>query len=464
VPEAAALLERACRRPGLPVWRLAGWLMRRAEALNSLGEVLPSLALYEQALAQLNLDAASREGSRWRDLVPALLAAVRSSQWMPPETAEREGLVRLLLRSLLLHTEQLSFTPEMNRAVRINILSSVLAHRLGRRAEALGMRVMSSYGMGATGAAWLARRLLASTQPRLPLREDPVSELFVQQGVCAVRLAQGQWSGIGEQLHAVAEGLEHEGSHRHAMECRSLMAKLLFYQGRLVESARAFEDCTERSLSRPGGTWRAWGPYGLAEVHICMGRATNEEIRRWFELGSYWMTEMLNVDAAYVLRRIGLMARLALREGDLARARETVLGGADVASRIEHCGFWAHEGLAGMGEVLVHLRREQGEFGSPAALEQAWAAFHGRLVRHGRCFPAGAAMVHRLQGEWDLACGRPTPARRHLERAARDAERQGMMVELARSCQALAGLEAGALWRERAQRLWGEMQVVVSAT
>lgn len=454
--EAASMLEQASRRRDLPVWRLAGWGMRRGEALNTLGDVLASLAAFEQALGRLGLARATVEGSRWTDLLPALRDCVASRGWPPPGPVRR-ALVRLLCRTLGMYAQQLSFMSDIGRSVRANLLTSTVARLGAGRAQQQATQVMTAYGLCGAGHPRLARALLDRLRQRPPDRDDNVSELFTREGECATRIALGQWEGVGDTLLALTVALEREGDHRHAMECHSLGAKLLFYQGQLDRAARVFADNTERSLRRPGGAWRAWGPFGLAEVALCQDEVRLEDVRHWVELGSYWMTEMMNVDAAYGLRRFGLMARLAWREGDDARASDAALGGAAAAARIRHCGFWAHEGLAGIGEVLVLLRRQASGPGQ-RAIDEAWARIGVRLAAHGRSFPAGQAIVQRLQGEWALACGHEREGRQCLLRAVRSAEQQGMRVELARSCQSLAGLDGTSPLHERARGLWLEMR------
>lgn len=459
--EVAPLLDRATQRRDVAVWRLAGWEMRRGEALNTLGDVLASLAAFEQGLGQLGLARATAEGSRWTDLPAALWACVPSRVW-PPAGPQRTGFVRLLCRAQAMYTQQLSFMSDLGRSVRSNLLASAVTCMASDRAQRQSVQVMSAYGSCVAGHPRLARRLLAGVRQRPAVRGDVVYELFSREGECATKIALGQWEGVGETLLELSDELERMGDHRHAMECHSLFAKLMFYQGQLDRAERVFSDNTERSLRRPGGAWRAWGPFGLAEVALCQREVRVADVRHWVELGSYWMTEMMNVDAAYALRRFGLMARLAWREGDVARACDAALGGAAAAERIPHCGFWVHEGLAGIGEVLVQLRQQDAGPGQQA-VDEAGARLRGRLLRHGRSFPAGLAMVQRLQGEWALACGREPEGRQHLMQAIRSAERQGLRVELARSCQALAGLDGNASLHERARRLWQDMRASAGA-
>ncbi len=457
--EAAALLERASRRHDLPVWRLAGWQMQRAEALNMQGDALAAVQGYDAALARLGLDGPMADGSRWRDLPTAAWRLLRLRDW-PPPGPERDGFGRQLTRSLMMYTQQLSFACAMDRAIRANLLALVLTQRARSRAEREAIRVMSVYGLLNTGRPALARSLVHTVpQPRTAVA-DAQLEAFTREGECTMRILLGRWDGVADTLLELADTMDTLGDHRHAMECHSLTAKLYFYQGRLRSAAERFAETTERSLRRPGGAWRAWGPFGQAEVALCLGGTPDATLQRWVDLGSHWMTEMMNIDTAYALRRFGLSARLAWRQGDVERAREAVLGGVAAATRFTHCGFWAHEGFAGIGEVLLQLRtREQQVGGATAPLDAAWRAFERRLAAHGERFPAGHALVHRLRGEAAHALGRRDDARRWLERAVHAAETQGLRVELARSCAALGrvGAPQDGRWHERATRLWQEM-------
>src|SRR5688572_4577373 len=192
------------------------------------------------------------------------------------------------------------------------------------------------------------------------------------------------------------ESFRRLGVDRHDMECLCLVAKLRFYQGQLRAAWDRFGFVTELSLRRPGDQWRAWGPLGQAEVGLCLGDVPDDELRRLADIGARWMTEMENIDSAYTLRRLGMAARLAWRAGDVEAAREAVLAGVAAAARIRHCGFWAHEGYAALGEGLLRLRAHERQAGGTlASLDGTWAMFERALVAHGRRFPAGHALVSR---------------------------------------------------------------------
>ncbi|MCB1996425.1 MAG: hypothetical protein KDG57_11200, partial [Rhodoferax sp.] len=435
----------------------------RAERLNTLGDAVASLQGYEAALCELGLEEATQAASRWRDLPRALWRVWRASDW-PQEPAARVAFERVLARALMMYTQQLSFTSSMQRSVRANLMASVHAACAGGAPERQGVRVMSAYGaltMGqARSAAWLlpARRKPAG---------EPLFDAFAAEGECVTRIALGRWDGVAERLDALHQRMVALGDHRHAMECHSLLAKLLFYRGDLVRAAERFAASTELSLARPGGAWRAWGPFGQAEVAMCTGGVPASDLRRWVDLGSHWMTELVNVDAAYTLRRHGLMARLAWQAGDVAGSREAVLGGVAAAARITHCGFWAQEGFAGIGQVLLALRQREAQAGGAVTpWDKAWQAYARRLHAHGRSFPAGWAMVWRLCGEAAAVQGRPELARRLLGKALRLAERQGLRVELARcfDAQAVLDADAGHDWAARAQRLRREMTAGIPAS
>jgi hypothetical protein len=342
--------------------------------------------------------------------------------------------------------------------LRSTVLGHALATRLGERAQGLAMRQMSAYGATLLfGQPRMAALLQRSLRRRPVLASDPQQEAFIVEGECATRIALGQWDGVDERLAAARPVFERHGDHRHAIECLSLRAKLRFYQGRLDEAWTLFAECSERSLRRAGGAWRAWGPFGQAETALCLGGYALPALQRLADAGGHWLTEMENVDAAYALRRLGLEARLAWRAGEIGRARDAALAGAAAAARIRRCGFWAHEGLAGIGEVLLALRRHERQIGGALPpLDAAWAGLEPALARHVRRFPAGTALATRLAGERRLDDGVAGSAAL-LQRAVAQAERQGLRVELARACEALARAPGGGRWGERAGRLWQEM-------
>ena len=141
--------------------------------------------------------------------------------------------------------------------------------------------------------------------------------------------------------------------------------------------------------------------------------------------------------------------------------REAVLAGVATATRIRYCGFWAHEGFAGIAEVLIGLRMHERRIGGPVPmLDEAWRALQRPLRAHCRRFVPAAALWHHLQGLAAIDEGRSDDARRSLRRSVREAERRGMRVELARACQLLAKVEQDGHWADRAARLWADMGVI----
>lgn len=455
--EAAALLARAAQRTDLPCWRRAGWGLMQGEIHNTLGDGLRAAALYEDALAMLGLQDPQRAGG----LLPSLAAAIGAVSTLrgwPAPGALRDALAALVLRSVVQLAQLQSNSATPWQCLPSTVLGHALAARLGERAQGLAMRQMSAYGATLLfGQPRVAALLQRSLRRRPVLASDPQQEAFIVEGECATRIALGQWDGVDERLAAARPVFERHGDHRHAIECLSLRAKLRFYQGRLDEAWTLFAECSERSLRRAGGAWRAWGPFGQAETALCLGGYALPALQRLADAGGHWLTEMENVDAAYALRRLGLEARLAWRAGEIGRARDAALAGAAAAARIRRCGFWAHEGLAGIGEVLLALRRHERQIGGALPpLDAAWAGLEPALARHVRRFPAGTALATRLAGERRLDDGVAGSAAL-LQRAVAQAERQGLRVELARACEALARAPGGGRWGERAGRLWQEM-------
>lgn len=454
--EAVFVLEDATRRLDGPTWRQAGWSMRIAEIVNRQGDGGRARRHFEAALAQLGLADAAWPQRAWLVLPAAAWRAWTRHRW-PPPGAERRAFETLLLRALMLRTQLQTFGVDARRAAASNLLHLVVASRAGPAQRGAAF-TMSAYGATLFTGGAAARWLLGLTRGRPSLVEDPLQEAFTIEGECATRIALGDWNGVEEPLQRATALFEAHGDHRHVMECLSLGAKLCFYQGRLREAFDRFALCTERSLRRPGGAWRAWGPFGQAESALCLGNLPLESLQQLADTASHWLTEMENIDAAYALRRLGLTARLALRAGDADRAREAVLAGAAAADRARECGFWAHEGFAGLGEVLLALRRQEREAGGALPpLDAAWARLEPALARHVRRFPAGAAMRTRLRGQWFVDQGRPADAARELRLAVAQAEGQGLRVELARACEALSTTERDIAWCERASRLWQAM-------
>lgn len=454
--EAASLLANAAGRADLPRWQAAGWALRRGELLNGCGASAAAQRAYQQGLALLGLGDFEPDAA-----MLALQAATRivvRRGWPPAGHPARRPFERLLLRSLVLFGAMLLFVPDPQPMVRASVLADVVARRGGRRPEREVTRLVQAWGAALFGHPRLARRLAAALPRRRPLDDNPRLELSARLGPAALQFALGDWGGLTAVFDEAADSWAAWHSGRHEMECRSLAAKLAFYEGRLDDAWQRFAALTEASMRRPGDAWRAWGPFGQAEVALCQGRLEGAAIEALFRRGEVLLTEMESVDAAYTIRRHGLAGRLAWRRGDAAAAREAVLAGCAAAARLRRCGFWAHEGYAGIGETLAALRvHEAHQGGAPALLDHAWKTLDTALSAHERRFPPARALHERLAGMYAAAAGDAAAAAARLQRAVALAEASGMRVELARACDGLARAETGADWGKRAGRLWREM-------
>jgi DNA-binding SARP family transcriptional activator len=454
--EAAALLAAAAERADLPRWQTAGWALRRGELLNGCGASAAAHRAYQQGLALLGLGDFEPDAAAQTLQAAGRIVARRG--WPPARHPARRPFERLLLRSLVLFGAMLLFVPNPQPMVRASVLADVVARRSGRRPEREVTRLIQAWGAALFGHPRLARRLAAPLQHRRPLADNPRLELSACQGPAALRLALGEWGGLTTLLDDNAAAWRDWHASRHEMESRSLAAKLAFYEGRLDDAWQRFAALTEASMRRPGDAWRAWGPFGQAEVALCQGRLDGAAIEALYRRGEALLTEMESMDAAYTIRRQGLAARLAWRRGDAAVAREAVLAGCAAAARLRHCGFWAHEGYAGLGDTLVALRAQEArEGGAPALLDRAWSALDAALAAHVRRFPPAQTLHERLAGLHAAAVGDTAGAAARLPRAVALAEASGMRVELARACDALAHTGHGADWVRRAGRLWREM-------
>ena len=489
--EAAALLAQALVRADLPRWLSTGWGLRRAELLSAEGAATASLRGYSQALGEFGLGEVAPGGKAWLAMPSAIARLLARRDWPAPGLS-RTGFEALLLRSLYFSTIYLTFSPGPMPAARLAALADVLARRLRGHADL--RRLMAGWGLATFGHPVLAGLQERRTSPpgrpkgefrsaqhegtrisppdrpegdyrsaqhegtpvsaaRKPSADLPLEALYTE-GQCALRMTLGRWGGLGAAFDDAAARWAALRNVRHEMGMRSLGAKLALYEGRLAEAYDRFAEVSELSLQRPGETWRAWGPMGQAETALCLGRLDDAALQRLYERASQVMTEMEDVDSAYTLRRLGLAARLAWRRGDVNAAREAVLAGCAAAARLTYCSFWSHEGYVGLGDMLLALRRHERERGGASPpLDAGWAQLEPALQAHVRRFPPAAALFERLRGQHALDDGSVAAATSALRRAVGLSERQGMRVELARACQALADIDTKGPWRERAARL-----------
>lgn len=454
--EAAAVLAQGMARGDLPAWLSAGWGLRRAELLSGEGDATAALVDYSRALAGFGLGDVATGRADWASLPQAVGRLLTLRGW-PPMGPARDGFERLLMRSMFAAAIYLTFTPDPMPAVRLSAMADVMARRLGRHAEL--RHLMASWGLLVFGHTSLARVQQWRTCRSHRSVVDPHLDTLTDEGLAVLRMALGKWSGLAATLSEVADRWLAVRNLRHEVEVRSLCGKLALYEGRLIDAFSLLAGISELSLRRSGESWSAWGPIGQAEAALYLEQLDDTVLQRLFERATQVMTEMEDVDAAYTLRRQALSARLAWRRGDVHASRDAVLAGCAAAARLRHCGFWAHEGYAGLGDTLLALRRHERERGGAVPpLDQAWALLQPALAAHVGRFPPARALQQRLRGEWAREEGRPAEAEAALQRAIALAERQGMRVELARACEALASVRGDAPLQERAQRLWRDMR------
>jgi DNA-binding SARP family transcriptional activator len=460
--EAAALVGEALARSDLPRWRIAGWRLRRAELLDGHGAATAALRERRAAWCALDLPDLAAEDAGWGDVLRATLAMRRRRDWPPPGPA-RDAFGALLALGTIHAANALTFLPDPGPMMRVGALADAACRTA--RLPPVVPRIVAAWGAASLGhpalARWQARAVIGSrTLPAMPTRRLAA---LVATGRVGVRLALGDWAGLAPEIDRVADDLHGLQSGRHEMEVRSLGAKLAFYEGRLAEAWERFAQMTELGMQRPGEAWRAWGPIGQCEVGLCLGGLDEALLQSLFDRASMLLTEMENVDAAYVLRRQGLAARLAWRRGDAEAALDAVRAGAAAAARTRLFGFWAHEGLAGLGDTLVALAASNGADNAPLppAVGAGWSALAPVLRAHVRRFPPGASLHSRIDGGMAVAAGRGDAGRRLLRQAVALADRQGARVDQARACEGLAAAEpdAGAAGpsARRAAALWKSM-------
>ncbi|MCW5634166.1 MAG: hypothetical protein KIT17_12595 [Rubrivivax sp.] len=461
--EAAALIAEALSRADLPRWRHAGWMLRRAELLDGDGQASAAQRQRRAAMVAFGLPDVAAEDAGWPEVLRAR-AVLRARRDWPPPGPERVAFGALLVRQSITNANVMSFLPDPGPVMRAGAVADAActAAEAPRPMRYVGM----AWGCASLGyprlARFFAHRARKPRAPPLP----PRNAALLGTGRLALRMICGDWAGLTGEFDAAAARWRQLGAGRQEMELRSLGAKLAFHEGRLAEAWQRFAQMSELALQRPGESWRAWGPLGQCEVGLCLAGADERQLQQLLERATQLLSEMENVDAAYVLRRHGVAARLAWRRGDIDAAREAVRAGAAAAARTRLCGFWVHEGLAGLGEVLAALRLRRagagasGGRGELAPLAAEWAALAPMLAAHRRRFPPAASLVARLRGLHAVAEGRTGEGRHLLERAVALAERQGARVDLARALEAMEALQpapaSGAIGRSA--QLWQAMR------
>ena len=454
--EAAALLARAGRRAALPPWRYSGWSMRRGEILSERGDAVAGAQAWRHALQRLGFG--DLEAQVLPSVLPSALGQLRSLRHWPQSDPDRRAFSALVARSLMQFGQHLSFTTRPAPMFACVLLLWLVSARALGRAERTGALSMTAYGNMLVGAPRVSRALARFCERRGVRADDSRLRLGAEEALAARRIADGRWQGLLPMLDGMAGEWQQLRCPRHELECRSLAAKVAFFQGLLDQSDRRFTGLTARARALGARAGGFWGPLGEVETGLILETHDIETLRCMLEESRHAMAEIENVDSAYTLRWFGLRARVAWRSGDLDALRESVMAGAAAGARIPFCGFWAHEGFAGVGEGLIQLRRrERDTGGAVAALTDTWLAFRKPLRAHCRRFTPARALWHYLHALDAAESGRMGEAGRELRASVRCAERQGMRVELARSCAMIGALESDAAWAGRATRLWREM-------
>ena len=454
--EAAALLERASRCYAVPAWRRTGWLLRCAEIANEGGDPVGAMRGWRNGLEQMGFG--DLEAQALLPIVTRGLRRLAGMRGWPDAEPERTAFSRMLARGLMQFGQHLALTARPLPLFACGALQWLVATRALGAPERACAGAGSAYGHLLLGASRLSHLFLRNCERRGLRAEDERMRLLTAETLLVCKVAQGQWHGLLPLLDDLTLQWRARRCTRHEMECRSLGAKLAYYQGLLPQAARRFADVTLHAHKTGPQPGRFWGPMGEAEAGMALGSIPDEDLRRLLERSRHAMAESENIDSAYTLRWFGLRARLASRTGDIDTLRETTMTGAAAASRIVFCGFWAHEGYGGIGEGLIELRRRERESGgNGSSLTETWRSFRKPLRAHCRRFPPAASLWHYLHALDAAERERPAEARRHLREAVRHAERLGLRLELARACRLIGLLERDQAWTDRAANLYRDM-------
>lgn len=461
-PEAVALLGRAAQGVEGHVALRAAWRLRQAELRVAAGESPGTLESLLQPLADLGLGGIRPDVTPTAPSFRRALAQAASARGWFDDAGLRRSLARLVHRVLMLLGQLMTFSPLPRGIERVLLLGGAVARPADE--SRCSLRVMLGYGSLFNGATALASRVALSPTTRTRYPDNPTMDTHLATGVAVTAMALGRWAGLDAEFKAIATACAVQGQRRGEMEAASLRGKLAFYEGRLADVERLMAAFEAQAQAHPGDAWMAWGVTLRAECAWTLGTHDDTAFGELVDRVSRLMTECENIDNAYTLRRLGLVARLAWRRGDADTARDAVGAAVAALAHVPRRGFWAHEGYAGIGEGLLAWAAHERRVGGPLPpVQRLWAAFDESLGGHAKRFPAGAALAHRLRGQWALFHGDTAGGRRALQRGLRMAEGQGLRVELARCCEALAALDASEAYAQRAQSLWRDMGAAVSA-
>lgn len=412
-----------------------GWLRLKAEALMGLGALGEAAACFCEAVASLGqpvpggLDAGEIQ-RRWRVEIARPLPCdqgpdgVDGSGGGVMEVEQRRHLVfcyEVLTVLQLFSCQRVACVGMADRALQ-------LARPLGPGPEL--SRALASV---AIAAAILPDRPLAQrfadAAVALAKSLDQIRTLSrVHEFVGMMHLGSGHWRRAEEAFLSAIEGFRLVGDQRCRIECTCLYSTYQHYRGNF--SRRVLMGMEVSELSRHSGDQQGvgWGSLDQLESLIVLG-----EIGAAAALGELIEARIgVSIVACDVIMARGLMARLALRSGDRARAVAQAVAALELMRTSDPTIVYNLEGQAGPAEVMLDCWAHAAADAVPAPWvawrDAAWDAL-GQLARLARVFPVARPRYLLWRGRWHRLNGDDAMARRCLRQALRQAVELRMPYE-----------------------------------
>lgn len=417
-----------------PVER-GGWLRLKAEALMGLGNLAAAAAEFCSAVASLGhpvpdeLDAAAIQ-RRWR------VEIGRPTPSDPgPEGVEEAGGGAMEVeqrRHLVFCYEVLTilqlFSCQRVACVGMADLALRLARPLGPGPELA--RALASVAIAAAilPDRRLARRF-ADAAIGLAGSLDQIRTLSrVHEFVGMMRLGFGHWRRAEEAFVSAIEGFRLVGDERCRIECNCLYSTYQHYRGNFGRRVLMGMEVSEMARHSGDQQGVGWGSLDQLESLIVLGEFGAAEALA----GSIEGRIGISIVACDVIMARGLIARLAVRIGDLRRAVSQSLMALELMRASDPTIVYNLEAQAAPAEVMLACwEREAADAVPPpwAGWSEAAVAALGQLARFARVFPVARPRFWLWRGEWHRLNGDLPSARRCLKRALRQAEKLRMPYE-----------------------------------
>ena len=432
--QASFELSRTASIEGIDRLTAGLWLLEAGHLHNMAADIDNAWRLYEEGMKELSL---SERQSPFQYI--KLWFSVATGKRRIFSASHDKDSYDELCQALIGQSEMAWFSTDLLRSGYASMLALAVGFQSKNRAAIAASHgtttIFNSVIWHPPGSAifrYFAKRSLA------PVSESVLAasgHLWISISDCFL----GNWSEAEVRLAPVITWLENEHATRWYCEALSLYAKCAAFTGRTNTAAERFKKLLVYAEANGHGLGAIWAAQGLAEMILRDPDAETDEVLQSLDKIRHLVPKSQLNDPAYLIRLIGLRAKVLSRRGEIEAAYQEAVTGAYAIADVRYCGFWVHEGFGFIIDVLIEQYREERASGLAASESKRLINITLKKMRsHYRRFPPGKARYLFCKAEMNYTENNRAETLSLLNKSLGIAERYNLRFEVQRTLTKIA--------------------------